>query len=81
MCVSMHQVRGPYQMNPRDQTQVVNPGSLSLPTEPSCQLPSFNLFFDIRSPVVQTGSGPAMQPRMTLCHMTELFLGRGIYSS
>lgn len=76
----MHEVRGLYHVNPRDQIQVTNPGSLSLPTEPSCQLLSFNLFvFEIRSTVAQADSG-SVQPRMTLCHVTKLLLERGIYS-
>lgn len=74
-------VRGPCHVNPGIKLWSLLLEGLSLPAEPSCQLPSFNLFvFEIRFPVAQADSGPAGQPRMTLCHVTKLFPGRGIHS-
>lgn len=75
-------VRGPYHVNLGIKLRSLLLEGLSLPTEPSCQLPSFDLFnlfnlfvFEIRPPVAQADSGPAVQPRMTLHHMTKLFPG------
>lgn len=86
VCVRVHAmvhvcVRGPYHVNLGIKLRSLLLEGLSLPTEPSCQFPSFNLFvFEIRPPVAQTDSGPAVQPRMTLHHMTKLFPRRGIHS-